>query len=118
MSNADRVRRWRKLHPGHHNAIQKAYGNRVKALVMNKYGGQFCQCCGESNMKFLTIDHIYGGGTKHRQETHGGRDFYIWLKKNGFPPGFQVLCYNCNCGRGKNGGECPHKEVLRELVNE
>jgi hypothetical protein len=21
-----------------------------------------------------------------------------------------VLCYNCNCGRARNGGVCPHQQ--------
>jgi hypothetical protein len=28
---------------------------------------------------------------------------------NDFPPGFQLLCSNCNHGRARNGGICPHK---------
>jgi hypothetical protein len=24
---------------------------------------------------------------------------------------FQVLCFNCNIGRERNGGMCPHKAV-------
>ena len=23
---------------------------------------------------------------------------------------FQILCYNCNLGRSRNGGVCPHKQ--------
>ena len=33
---------------------------------------------------------------------------YIWLKNNNFPEGFQVLCFNCNCGKARNKGICPH----------
>lgn len=24
---------------------------------------------------------------------------------------YQLLCFNCNCGRHRNGGVCPHKGV-------
>jgi hypothetical protein len=39
---------------------------------------------------------------------------------NGFPAGFQVLCFNCNQGRRLNHGVCPHVEaqygiVIREI---
>jgi hypothetical protein len=27
-----------------------------------------------------------------------------------------VLCYNCNCGRERNGGICPHTGVIHEDV--
>ncbi len=69
-----------------------------------------CVCCGETILAFLAIDHVNGGGSKHRQETGGG-GFYVWLKRNGYPDGFQVLCHNCNFGRQINGGTCPHREV-------
>jgi len=31
-----------------------------------------------------------------------------WLKKNNYPDGFQVLCMNCNLGKQRNNGVCPH----------
>lgn len=81
---------------------------RIKALT--HYGGNppKCVCCGESHLKFLTIDHINGGGNKHRKKV--GSYICAWLIKNNFPEDFQVLCYNCNCGRSLNNGICPHKE--------
>ena len=83
-------------------------GQRLKSEVLKAYGG-VCQCCAESNPNFLTIDHVEGGGTKHRDSISG--KIYRWLKARKFPPGFQVLCFNCNCGRAVNGGICPHALV-------
>lgn len=81
-----------------------------KLSVLSHYGGAICKCCGERNLKFLTLDHIDGGGKEHRKQAKG-TGFYRWLIINDFPPcNLQVLCYNCNCGREKNGGICPHKE--------
>lgn len=68
-----------------------------------------CACCGESALAFLALDHVNGGGHKQRQELGGG-GFYVWLRKNNYPEGFQVLCHNCNLGRQLNGGTCPHME--------
>ncbi len=84
---------------------------RIKREVFDYYGGR-CGCCGETISQFLTIDHIHGGGCKHRKEigVSSGYSFYYWLKKNNFPSGFQVLCFNCNCGRQVNGGVCPHEQ--------
>lgn len=85
---------------------------KVKERIFNYYGGYKCACCGETIKKFLTIDHINGGGTKHRRETKGGgRTTYRWILKNNFPIGFQVLCMNCNFGKGQNNGICPHIEL-------
>ena len=87
-------------------------GRAAKRDTVFSYYGNKCECCGESNTLFLTIDHIDGGGSKHRREikTSGGIGFYRWLIKNNFPEGFRVLCFNCNCGRSRNGGTCPHEE--------
>jgi coproporphyrinogen III oxidase len=49
------------------------------------------------DLRALSIDHVLSGGTKHRKNLRGigGHHFYRWLKKKGFPPGYQVLCMNC-----------------------
>jgi hypothetical protein len=91
------------------NNREKIIQQRVtfKLECLNAYGGARCSCCGETEIKFLTIDHIDGGGAKHRKKIR--QQFYHWLKRNNFPPGFRVLCFNCNCGRESNDGICPHK---------
>jgi hypothetical protein len=85
--------------------------------ALTAYGGAVCACCGESNVKFLTIDHINGGGTAERKKIKGVCSIYRWLKRQGYPFGYQVLCYNCNCGRAYNGGICPHKDIKAEVMN-
>lgn len=96
-------------------AQHKGRWERIKDEAFKKYGGYKCNCCGEMEKLFLTLDHINGGGTKHRKETKGGGQWvYRWILKNDFPPGFQVLCMNCNFGKGqnfrKNGiNKCPHE---------
>ena len=52
-----------------------------------------CAKCGERHKEFLSIDHIYGHGRSHVASVG---NFYLWLKRNGFPEGFRVLCHNCN----------------------
>jgi hypothetical protein len=80
----------------------------LKARVLHVYG-EVCACCGEVNWECLTIHHVNGGGTKHREAIKGyGSNFYKWLVRNNFPPGFQTLCFNCNCSRGLYG-YCPHQ---------
>jgi hypothetical protein len=59
-------------------------------------------------VEFLAIDHIHGGGNRHRRECKIGK-MYPWLKHNGYPPGSQVLCFNCNQAKS-NGDECPHQK--------
>lgn len=90
----------------------KEYRDRIKNAVFAAYGGYICACCKETTQKFLTIDHVNNDGAKHRKEIgyRGGIGIYLWIYKNAFPPGFQVLCFNCNHGKQLNGGICPHKE--------
>jgi hypothetical protein len=85
--------------------------------VLQHYGGKqpSCKCCGFSDFRVLTIDHIEGGGRAHRLITGKGMGLYLWLRKNGYPEGFRVLCHNCNHVRGHVRGyvgPCPH-EALR-----
>lgn len=85
---------------------------RTNALLAYSGGTPQCNCCGEFRLEFLTLDHINGGGNQHRLEVtgskKGGHKFFVWLRNNNYPPGFQVLCYNCNMGRAANGGKCPY----------
>ncbi len=85
--------------------------DRLITQAFHAYGGCACACCGLDDFAFLTLDHIEGGGNQHRKEmreTTKTTDIYTWVKKRGYPPGFQVLCMNCNWARGKFG-ECPHQ---------
>jgi hypothetical protein len=80
--------------------------DRIRVETIQHYGAE-CRCCGETQMEFLTIDHMNGGGHQHAKETK--IRLPNWLKKNNWPDGFQVLCYCCNHGKyigGKDG--CPH----------
>lgn len=89
----------------------KDYNERLKDEVFTFYGGYTCKCCGETERKFLTIDHIDGGGNDHRRSEMGGGTYICrWIKKNNFPSLFQVLCYNCNLGKSRNNNICPHQE--------
>lgn len=80
--------------------------SELKAAAYERYGPA-CQCCGESEVLFLAIDHIEGGGGQHRGKI--GSHIYHWLAANGYPDGFRVLCHNCNWAMHANGA-CPHQE--------
>ncbi len=69
----------------------KARRLRNREIVLRAYGGSppKCSCCGESNFKLLTIDHVNNDGLIHRNSITGM--LYDWLIKNNFPSGFDVL---------------------------
>jgi len=86
--------------------------NRKK--VFDHYGYR-CQCCGEATPEFLCIDHILGGGERHRKIIGSG-NLYKWLIQNKYPEGYQVLCHNCNMAKGSYG-VCPHKIELYNSIH-
>jgi hypothetical protein len=126
--NASKMRKWRKDNSEHYRRYKrdynkknitkiskqrKNYREKLRLEVLIHYGGNppKCACCGESEIKFLTIDHINNDGARHRKKIGiGATRLYYWLKKNNFPLGFQVLCYNCNQSKS-NYGVCPHVKV-------
>ena len=95
--------------------------NRLKVLQyyskrLSKSNIPCCNCCGlNSHIEFLTVDHIAG-----RQEMDSepelkklkymsklsGTALVIWIIKNNFPKGFQILCHNCYQTKGYYG-QCP-----------
>lgn len=76
-------------------------------IVLDHYGRK-CTCCGESNVLFLTVSHVNNDGAKHRKQI-GERQIVKWMIENNFPDGLTIECYNCNMGRTRNKGVCPHK---------
>ncbi len=85
---------------------------RAQHQAIVAYGGYRCACCGESEPLFLTLDHMNNGGNRHRKRlgSSASMRLYQWLRDNRYPPGYRVLCVNCNLGRHRNGGVCPHKK--------
>lgn len=62
-------------------------------------------------MKFLTIDHVKNDGYKDkiRGKRYSGAELMRKVIKEVFPDTYQILCFNCNCGKARNNGICPHK---------
>lgn len=88
--------------------------NKLKVIMHYGKGKPECACCHEKEITFLTLDHIGGGGNKHRKRlgnNGNGSAFYQWLISNNYPkdPPLRVLCHNCNFAFAhfKN---CPHKK--------
>lgn len=87
---------------------------KIREEIINHYskGKNKCECCPETLIEFLAIDHINGNGNKDRKEKGlgSGAPFFRYLKQNGYPPGYRVLCHNCNMSRGCYG-YCPHEKM-------
>ena len=81
-----------------------------KKLVYDHYGAM-CKCCGEKNIMFLTVDHVNNDGNLSKTKKgyrRCGIYLYDLIINEAFPESYQLLCYNCNCGKHRNNGICPH----------
>ena len=88
--------------PNGDNLISSVKNNaawRKKLRVFQAYGSK-CSCCGEERPELLLLSSASGKPL--------GKDIYTWVTVNGFPAGYQVLCFNCNMSRGLYG-LCPHE---------
>lgn len=105
----------RKLDYYHRNrderdVYNRRYRDKLRTAAFEAYGGPACSCCGESHKEFLTVDHEHGDGAEHRKEIgRGSHQLLLWLKRNKYPPGFRILCMNCNFAMGMHG-YCPHQK--------
>lgn len=99
--------KWASEHREENRQRANAKNAQLRTEAINAYGGK-CVCCGEIEFAFLAIDHINGGGNKHRKIVGASSQFIRWLKKNNYPTGFQILCHNCNLAKGFYGA-CPHQ---------
>lgn len=108
---------WEDPEPYRKKGVENVQSRRkIRKIAVLEHYGKSCACCGESNSKLLTVDHIVPiGGTKARVEA-GHRCIVDWLVTHDFPEGFQILCWNCNIGRYHNGGICPHKEGSQAIA--
>lgn len=87
-------------------AAQRRYYNGLREQIIVGYGAA-CACCGESHREFLALDHVNGGGTKHRAAVKQS-GIYLDAVKRGFPSDYRLLCHNCNQAFGVYG-YCPHQ---------
>lgn len=91
---------------------RKKYALDLKTKVFDYYskGVWRCDCCGEDEVGFLTIDHMDNDGNKQRKEFgRQSTSLYLWIIKNNYPKKFKIMCFNCNLGRDKQKDKiCPH----------
>lgn len=104
-----KVNEWVRNNPDRRRRNALAYYYRLQHAAILAYGGYRCSWCGIDEPLVLCLDHVENNGRTHRQQigSIGGHRFYKWLKDNAYPPGFQVLCMNCNHAKYRNGGLLP-----------
>ena len=105
-----RAKKWRDSNREQYRKTHNAYHARRRLKILEHYsqGKATCKCCGETEIQFLSIDHIGGGGLQQgREEGYGRGGLSAWIVRNNYPTGFQILCHNCNFAKG-HYGQCPH----------
>ena len=61
-----------------------------------------CEICKESDLAFLTLDHVRGRKAEGHSTSFSGHKLWRHLRKQNYPPGYQVLCWNCNVLKYRN----------------
>jgi len=67
---------------------------RHRVAILEMFGNK-CAHCGYTDWRALEIDHIHGGGTKHRKTFSSPTMYYKHILSVA-GEGFQLLCSNCN----------------------
>jgi hypothetical protein len=95
---ARRTAIWRAANRERALAAQRACNRKLKDAAYAAYGGYQCACCPETIEAFLSLDHVNNDGAEDRRK-NDRRKLYKWLEREGYQPGFQVLCMNATLGR-------------------
>ena len=93
---------------------KKQEGIDLKISVISSLGGK-CNCCSQSEMRKLTIDHVSNNGMDLRRTDRCGTTYFYrkFLDGSLDTSFYQVLCWNCNFSKFLGDGLCVHlrKEV-------
>lgn len=121
---AEAKRKWFSRHPEYHRAYYLAHPEKwrlssrkqwmkLKVEVYSHYSPTGKPQCSDpyhrhlpndpfaKDIRVLSIDHINSNGAEERKRLFkgnygcGGYQFYLWLRKQGYPEGYQTLCRNC-----------------------
>ena len=88
---------------------------RLQSLIREfiaAYGGA-CECCGETEWTFLTVDHMTPSSRKPHK-TRGTLSMLYNLRRRKWPrEGYRLHCFNCNLGRERASDRlCIHEKEV------
>jgi len=119
-TNSPAGQRWQKANNKRFHKRRPNYGadyQRQRRLgmwerIFTTYG-RVCVCCGEAEPAFLTVDHVNNDGGADRKKHGNSAAFRWWLSNQPAKlPDYAMMCFNCNLGRERNNGICPHQPKL------
>jgi len=83
--------KWREANKERINKNVKERRDKLKLIVFDIYGGAKCNVCGCEDIYKLCVSCV----NKEILPKHGRNDIYKWLKHQGYPKGFQIICFDC-----------------------
>jgi len=88
--------------------VPRRYRQKLWRQAFDFFGP--CKECGETNLQFLTIDHIHNDGAERRRNGEKDSSSLLALfRKQGWPESlkedYQILCFNHNCAKNLKGEE-------------
>jgi 5-methylcytosine-specific restriction endonuclease McrA len=95
----------------HNERSRIDYKINSRGKVIELYGGQ-CTCCGQTNYKYLELDHVNNDGNLHRKDINR-KSSYQYIAKYGSTYDLQVLCANCHRAKTSYGGCTFEDHVLK-----
>ena len=97
----ERQHRWREKNQARFKVERK----HLRSQFFEKYG-RICACCGETDERCLTIDHVRNNGGEERKKMSGPAILKKAINNVDFTQ-YQILCWNCQIRKLYNGGVCP-----------
>jgi len=93
-------------HQTKRNEIVRNKSKEMRKTFLEMYGNK-CACCGETTYEFLTLEHKNGQRGIEKSRKKSGKHSYAIAIREYRPDLYEILCWNCNCSKGRYG-YCPH----------
>jgi hypothetical protein len=110
--------------PEHTRQWSNRRNHERKVEVLTHYGlrGKLRCCavgCYVQDIDLLTLDHKEDNGVDHRKaiNSRGGGSTYRWILSNGFPEGFQTLCWNHQAKKALIRARANRKDGFNENIH-
>ena len=104
--------RWQADKPAHQAACRRR-NQTVRNIARQGLGNQ-CECCGETCLSMLDVDHVRNDGNSYRKKNSSRGVYAIYrdvIASNFDRNIYQLLCRNCNWSKYINSGTCEHQIV-------
>ena len=103
-------REWMKNNPRKWKSYGLKYRRKLREKVIAKFGGK-CECCGETTLEWLQLDHVDCNGKRHREEVGRGVALHRDLLRGSTDYKIRILCANCH-NAITCYGVCPHEKKI------